>query len=151
MINRRWLVMGSGAMWGATSSGATVLYDNRVIALAASRVDQGDLWAPFAELPKLNEFVVKPQGACRADVCIPLGKELKQNGWLNLSGFARKLKQAVVHDASIWSFGEIPAMRGGFLESRVAPDFAVKDRKGGTVRLSDFRGRKILLLTWASW
>ena len=32
-----------------------------------------------------------------------------------------------------------------------APDFELKDRDGNVVRLSDFRGKKVLLVTWASW
>ena len=28
---------------------------------------------------------------------------------------------------------------------------ALEDREGKTVRLQDFRGKKVLLLTWASW
>ena len=31
------------------------------------------------------------------------------------------------------------------------PDFALPDRNGKTVRLSDFRGKKVLIVTWASW
>ncbi len=42
-------------------------------------------------------------------------------------------------------------MRGSFYESRIAPDFAVPDRKGKIVHLSDFRGKKALVFTWASW
>ena len=150
-MDRRAMLMGAGALWGAPSPGATVLYAGRQIGLTASRVEKGDLWAPFSDLPRINEFAVKPQGACRADVCIPLGKDLKRNKWLNLSGFARKIRQPFVNEGPLWSFGEIPVLRAGFLNSRIAPDFAVKNRQGATVRLTDFRGRKILLLTWASW
>ena len=32
-----------------------------------------------------------------------------------------------------------------------APDFALPDRNGKIVRLSDFRGKKVVLVTWASW
>ena len=151
MMNRRMILLGSGALWAAPQSGVTVLYDDRAISVTASRVEKNDLWIASTELPKINEFTVKPQGACREDICIPLGKELKRNGWLNLSGFARKLKQAVVHEGSTWSFGEMPVLRSGFLQSRIAPDFAIKDRQGKTVRLTDFRGKKVLLLSWASW
>ena len=54
-------------------------------------------------------------------------------------------------DARVWSFGEIPVVRGSFLESRLAPDVTVPDRKGRPVKLSQFRGKKVLLVTWASW
>ncbi|MGI9659669.1 MAG: peroxiredoxin family protein [Gaiellaceae bacterium] len=33
----------------------------------------------------------------------------------------------------------------------VAPDFALPDLDGVEHRLSDFRGRKVILLSWASW
>ncbi len=32
----------------------------------------------------------------------------------------------------------------------MAPDFALEDREGNVVRLSDFRGKKVLIVTWAS-
>ncbi len=33
-----------------------------------------------------------------------------------------------------------------------APDFAVQSLEGGrTIRLSDFRGHRVLIFTWASW
>ena len=33
----------------------------------------------------------------------------------------------------------------------LAPDFELPARDGRPVRLSDFRAKKVLLLTWASW
>lgn len=151
MLDRRSLLLATGTLWGAPKAGATVLYGDREISLADSRVENADLWIPAADLPRINEFVLKPQGACREDVCIPLAKELKRSGWLNLSGFARKVRQSVVNEGPLWSLGEMPLLRTGFLQSRTAPDFAVQNRQGKTVRLTDFRGRKILLLSWASW
>jgi len=66
---------------------------------------------------------------------------------------ADKLQQAHVTDYAdgIWSFGAMPLERRGFLQGGEAPDFALPDRDGNIVRLSDFRGKKVLLLTWASW
>ena len=151
MITRRALFWATTTLWGAPAATATVLYDDRETALPNSRLENGDLWVPTSALPAINGFEVKPQGACRADLCIPLPKQLKHGNWLNLTGFARKVRQAFVHEGSLWSFGEMPVLRSSFLQSRVAPDFAVADRKGQPVRLTDFRGRKILLLSWASW
>ena len=67
--------------------------------------------------------------------------------------FARQIGQSFVVDreARVWSFGEIQALRGSFLSSRAAPDIAIPDRRGRPVKLSSFRGKKMLLVTWASW
>lgn len=153
MLRRQFLFSSAGAACAlaAPSAGATVLYGDRTVSLSQVRPDPKDLWVRAADLPRINDFEVKPQGACRADMCIPIPKELKSGPWFNLSGFARRVRQAAVSDSGVWSFGEIPAVRGDFYRSRVAPDFAVPDRKGRTVRLADFRGRKVLVLTWASW
>jgi len=37
------------------------------------------------------------------------------------------------------------------LDRKMAPDFALADSSGKTVRLSDFRGRAVLLNFWATW
>jgi peroxiredoxin len=37
------------------------------------------------------------------------------------------------------------------LASLEAPDFALPDWQGRPHRLSHYRGRKVLLATWASW
>jgi len=135
---------------------ATVLYDDRATPLSKIRRDPQDpaaLWVRTRDLPRINDFEVKPQGACRADICIPLAKDMVHGEYMNLTAFAHKIRQAVVADSSahVWSFGEIEALRGSFLNGRVAPDVTVPDRKGRPVRLADFRGKKVLLVTWASW
>jgi hypothetical protein len=135
----------------AVSPGATVLYGDRAIPVEKIRPDPKELWVRAADLPGINGFEVKPQGACRADMCIPVPKDLKSGEWFNLTGFARRIRQAYVTDAGVWSFGEIPAVRGDFYNSRIAPDFAVPDRAGRIVHLSEFRGKKTLVVSWASW
>jgi hypothetical protein len=130
---------------------ATVLYNDQTVKLDQIRPDPKDLWVRAADLPRINEFTLKPQGACRADICIPVSRDLKSGPWFNLSGFAQHLRQASVHEAGVWSFGELPAIRGAFYNNRIAPDFAAPDRKGRIVHLSDFRGKKTLIVTWASW
>jgi hypothetical protein len=130
---------------------ATVLFGENTVALDKTRTIDNNLWVQSKDLPRVNEFEVKPQGACRADVCIPLSKTLKSGDWFNLTGFAHKIGETIVADQNVYSFGEIPVLRGSFYNSRVAPDFAVPDRRGKLVHLSDFRGKKVLVVTWASW
>jgi hypothetical protein len=136
---------------------ATVLFDDRSVSLRTTGTDPSNakdvLWALKSDLPRINGFELKPQGMCRADICIPVPQTMSRGQHFNLTAFAKKAGQEVVTDeeARVWSFSELPVLRGEFLESRVAPDFAVPDRKGRTVRLSDFRGKKVLVVTWASW
>jgi len=154
MHRRHFLLSSAGAacaLAAPSSNPVTVLYNDRTIKLEQSRPDPKDLWIRAADLPRINDFTLKPQGACRADMCIPVPRQFRSGAWFNLSGFAGRVHQANVHEAGVWSFGEIPVVRGEFYRSRIAPDFAVPDRKGHMVHLSDFRGRKVLVITWASW
>ncbi len=154
MDRRQFLVASAGAIAASSLRAApvtTVLYNDRSVTLDQVRPDEKDLWIHGADLPRVNEFTLKPQGACREDICIPIPKDLKNGAWFNLSGFAKRTGEAVVRDSSVWSFGEIPVMGGSYLSSRIAPDFAAPDRKGKLVHLSDFRGKKVLVVTWASW
>jgi hypothetical protein len=139
---------------GQAGRRAVVLFDERSTALDDVQADgTGALWIHTRDLPRVNGFEIKPEGACRADLCIPIPPEMTRGEFFNLTAFARRVGQAVVHDpdSAVWSFGEMPVLRAPFHESRTAPDFAVPDRAGRVVRLSDFRGKKVLVVTWASW
>ena len=145
----------------AATTTARILYSDRVVTIDSALSEAKELWVSPADLKRINGFELKPQGACLDEVCIPVKQKgpdslvLNREGkkWFNLTAFARKIGQTYVAEATegVWSFGEIPVLRSGFLDSAIAPDFALPDRKGKTVRLSDFRGKKVLLLTWASW
>jgi hypothetical protein len=142
------------------SESATVLYDDRVVAVAQTLSAPNDLWVTPEDLTRINGFEIKPQGVCLDELCIPLRQNedsdvfVTRRGqeWFNVTELASKLEQAFVADQErrIWSFGELPVERTAFLESAMAPDFALEDREGNVVRLSDFRGKKVLIVTWAS-
>ncbi len=146
---------------GAFAQAATVLYNERVVEVEQTLPDATDLWVKPEDLTRINDFVLKPEGACFEDLCVPVIQDrdsdmyvTRQNqGWFNVTELANKLQQAwaVDHQDGVWSLGSMPIERRGFLQSAEAPDFALLDREGNTVRLSDFRGKKVLLLTWASW
>ena len=159
------LTLGSALLAGGVSAAdggpATVLYLDRTVEVGETLADPTDLWIPAAELPRVNDFELKPEGVCLDDLCIPVNQEadseivIERNGirWLSLTALAGKLGQAWAAEGAqrVWSFGPIPAVRANFLSSAEAPDFVLPDRDGNPVRLSDFRGKKVLLLTWASW
>ena len=146
-------VMLPGSAAAQTTARATMLYDGRAIVVDRTAVDGDALWIQKADLPSISGFELKPQGACREDICIPIPRPMVRDAHFNLTAFAQRVGQRVVADPAmrVWSFGEIPVVRGAFLESRLAPDVSVPDRKGRPVRLSRFRGKKLLVVTWASW
>ena len=146
-------VMLPGMAAAQPASRATVLYDGRAIGLSRVTAGADALWIQKMDLPSINGFELKPQGACRDEICIPIPRPMMRGNQFNLTAFAQRIGQRVVadSDARVWSFGEIPVVRGAFLESRIAPEFSVPDRKGRPVKLSQFRGKKVLVVTWASW
>jgi hypothetical protein len=145
----------------AQAGPTTVLYQDRVVALERTLPDPNDLWVLPQDLPRINDFVLKPEGACLAELCVPVRQDRDSEmfvtrasqGWFNVTELARRLQQAFLVDEAhaVWSFGNIPITRNAFLQSAMAPDFALPNREGRTVRLSDFRGKKVLVITWASW
>lgn len=146
---------------GAGAEPVTVLYDDRVTEVERTLPDADDLWVMPADLPRVNGFELKPEGACLDELCVPVRQDRDSElfvtragqGWFNVTGLARKLEQAyaVNHEHGVWSLGQIPVTRTRFLNAAVAPDFELPNRDGELVRLSDFRGKKVLVVTWASW
>lgn len=140
---------------------AVVLFDDRTITLQEVLADPNDLWVPTTDLLSVNGFELKPEGACLDEICVPVKRGDAANqlisrsdkDWFNVSELARRLRQPVAadHDHNVWSLGPIPASRARFENEHVAPEFALNDVDGNTVRLSDFKGKKVMLLTWASW
>jgi hypothetical protein len=133
-----------------------VLYDDRAVVVDRFAVDAGAsdaLWIRARDLPRVNGFELEPHGACRGDVCIPTPPDMTRGDRFDITAFARHTGQPVVAepDAGVWSFGEMRALDGGLLTSRIAPDFEIPDRLGRPVRLTSFRGRKVLVITWSSW
>jgi AhpC/TSA family len=71
----------------------------------------------------------------------------------NLAALAELLGQPMVADAEnrAYCFGEAAAERRRILTSLDAPDFTLPDLDGGMHSLSQYRGKKVFLVSWASW
>lgn len=140
----------------------TVVYDDVATNVHAAGEDPNQLWITFADLARATRFEVKPQGVCRDEICIPLPKTRKREflrsdsgrtkDLFNLTAFAQLTHQPVAHDAaaSVWYFG-LRSDQQQWLASLQAPDFTLPDINGNPHSLSDFRGKKVFLITWASW
>ena len=105
-----------------------------------ARLDQ-----PPAELERRTGWVIKPEGACRADVCVPLAQPF------DVRDLARRLGMPLVHDERhrIWALG--PQDGGPALSSAELPDIVLPDRHGRDFALRSLRGTKVFMVAWASW
>ena len=139
-----------------SSGSATVLYQGRTVTLSETGNGDGLLISP-EDLPRVNGFELKPQGACYADMCVPMNEHLLveqgDKQWFDLAAFADLLGQPYVvdKDANVWSFAEIPARSESMMVDGMAPDFEVTDRAGKVIRMTDLKGKKALIVTWSSW
>ena len=112
-----------------------------------------DLRVDVGSLRHDTGWDVKPEGACRGDVCVPLPAEARHDdGRLDATVLAERLGMPLVHDDAhgLWSLG--PAtVTGRALATAEAPDLELPDLDGNPFRLSSLLGRKVLLVAWASW
>jgi len=134
----------------------TVLYQGKKHVLSETGSGDSLLVRP-EDLPAINGFELKPEGACYNDLCIPLTDELlveqDSRQWFNMTAFADLLEQPWVADtqARVWSFAEMPAKRENTMVNAMVPDFEVTDRQGNVIRMADLKGKKALIVTWSSW
>ncbi|MSP47846.1 MAG: hypothetical protein EXQ95_00820 [Alphaproteobacteria bacterium] len=119
--------------------------------------DGESLWVAAAALAEATGWDLKPEGFCRDAVCVPLppGREsqFRRGGEVDAARLWRHAGQPIVasRDRATWSLGTSAALRASTLESLEAPDVALPDLDGRIHRLSDHRGKKVFLSTWASW
>jgi len=145
----------------AERNSRVVIYDGVATEVVAAPEPSKDLWVTTKDLARATRFIIKPQGVCRDELCFPLPKARQADfitrkrsvTWFNLSEFARLIKQPFAADEKygVWYFGPRAAEQNGFLASLEAPNFTLPYLNGRLHSLADFRGKKVLLITWASW
>jgi len=104
---------------------------------------------PLDVLEGETGWVIRTEGACRGGVCVPLGVSPSS---VTLDVLAERLGMGLVHDEKhqVWAVGP-SSVSGRALESVEAPDFMLPDADGRPFRFASLRGRKVVLVAWASW
>ena len=114
-------------------------------------LDRLDLTA--AEFAQATGWKLEPEGACRDDVCIPLPPlEVDADGRLDVTVVAERLGMPIAHDAAhdLWAIGPRSGDRRVLDDVRM-PDLVLRDFAGAPFDLASLRGRKVVLVAWASW
>ena len=135
----------------------TLLHEQSETSATTAQAKGDDLWISPRELEQATGWALKPEGFCHGDVCVPVpaGDRARyvDGERVNAAALWRRIGNPVVHDASgeVWALGSGASDRASSLQSLEAPDFALPDLAGTMHSLSEQRGRKVLLATWASW
>ena len=97
-------MMSSGA---ALAEPATALYLGRTVDIERTLADPTDLWVSPQDLTRINDFELKPEGACLDDICVPVRQDRdseifvsrQDEPWINVSELADRLARGSLdHD-----------------------------------------------------
>jgi hypothetical protein len=101
------------------------------------------------ELKARTGWEIRPEGACKADRCVPL-PESPGDG-VDAKVLADRLGMALERDEAhgLWALG--PESGGRTLMSAQMPDVTLPDREGNPFSLAALHGKQVLLVAWASW
>jgi hypothetical protein len=104
------------------------------------------------DLHAATGWEIKPEGACRDDQCVPLtGVATAADGTIDVKGFAERMGMPLAADEKhgVWALG--PRAGGHVLDSVEMPEVVLSDFHGNAFDVASLRGRKVLLVAWASW
>jgi hypothetical protein len=101
------------------------------------------------ELARRTGWELKPEGACKGERCVPF--PVTAGPGVDARLLAERLGMPLIHDepSGLWCLG--PEAGGRALMSVRAPDLVLPDIHGQAFHLRSLRGRKVLLVAWASW
>lgn len=135
----------------------TVLMEQGPCDVPAGPGAEGQLWLSAADAEAVSGWALKPEGLCKGDICLPVPADQTadyvRDDAVNLAAFWSRMNKPAAHsqDGEVWAFGEAADGRAANLTALEAPDFSLSDLEGTVHRLSDYRGKKVFLATWASW
>ena len=120
----------------------------------AARIDGECVAIPAADVERALGWTLTPEGLCGEGMCIPLpeGTSLGSDE-IELAALAQVLDRPLAVDSKAGAayLGGATGERRRMLRSLHAPDFTLPDLEGRLHSLSEHRGKKVLLVAYASW
>lgn len=96
-------------------------------------------------------WVLKPEGLCKGDRCVPAPDAMTSDGLLDVEAVAQHLAMPIVTDEDSGWRALGPESGGPALATTEVPDLVLPDTDGNPFRLRSLLGRKVVLYAWASW
>jgi hypothetical protein len=108
------------------------------------------LQVPRERFERETGWGLKPEGACRGEICVPLRDGISDP--VDVAAVADRLGMPLVHDEEegLWALGPA-SLEGHALPSAEAPELELPDLEGRPFRLSSLRGQKVVLVAWAPY
>jgi hypothetical protein len=132
-----------------------ILIDDQRVHTVRARTAGDAVSLDADEVQRALGWQLEPEGLCRGDVCIPVRDRAALAGpdGIDLDELASILGRPLALDVAerAAALGTGAADRAAALHQLVAPDFELPDLAGRLHRLSDHRGKKVLLIAYASW
>ena len=97
-------------------------------------------------------WALKPEGACKGELCVPVPGGAVTDGTVDVPAVAERLGMPVVHDEArgVYAIGP-ESLAGHALCTAEAPELVLPDLDGNEFRLSSLRGQKVLIVAWAPY
>jgi hypothetical protein len=131
----------------------TVIDDGAPVRVAA-RLHEGRVRIAPGDVGALG-FELTAEGLCRGGACllVPEGSRLVTDEGVDLAELAAVTGRPLALDTDERAayLGVAARDRAEALASLRAPDFTLPDLDGRPHSLAEHRGRKVLLVAWASW
>jgi len=93
----------------------------------------------------------KPEGLCKGVVCVSAAEVVLDDGSLSVPVIADRLRMPLISDDARGIHVLGPESGGRALTTAAVPDIELMDVDGNPFQLNSLRGRKVLLVAWASW
>ena len=95
-------------------------------------------------------WTLKPEGACKGDLCVPIPEEVRERN--DTVAIAEAMGLPVVSNEAHGLVSIGPESVGNrALTTAVAPEVELPDLEGNPFRLSSLKGQKIVVFAWAPY
>ena len=103
-----------------------------------------------AEFEAGTGWQLKPEGACKGDICIPIPNSDSDTVDVSAAAKAMNLPLAEEPAAQLWAMGP-ESIGGRALMTAQAAELSLPDVDGKMFHLSSLRGKKLLVYAWAPY
>jgi hypothetical protein len=95
-------------------------------------------------------WTLKPEGACKGDLCIPIADDVRERNDAVAIAEAMGLPVVTSESHGLMSIGP-ESVGNRALTTAEAPDLVLPDLEGNPFHLSSLKGQKIVVFAWAPY